>query len=196
MLRRVKLWLGISALWGGGALATWAAEVVVEDFKEGEVSLSWQIVNDSVMGGVSNSSLDRIDDTVVRFSGRLSLENNGGFASARASGRFPDLAGANAFVSRTKGDGRSYQLRLRMSDGWRVPDYSATFQTKLGQWQTHVLPIKDFVAGWRGRAVRDAPPLDPARVRSVGVLLGDNNPGGFSLDIDWIKASAAGKTDA
>lgn len=166
--------------------------VMIEDFARGAVNLRWQIVNDSVMGGISNSSLDRVDDETVRFSGKLSLENNGGFASVRASGGMPDIAKASAIVIRTKGDGRSYQLRLRMSNGWRAPDYSATFSTKLGQWQTHVIPLRDFVAGWRGRTLRDAPALDPAQVRSIGILLGDKTPGGFALDIDWIKAMESG----
>jgi hypothetical protein len=165
-----------------------AAETIIEDFARDGLNLRWEIVNDSVMGGISDSDLTRVDDGVVRFSGRLSLENNGGFASVRASGRFPDLSTKAAIVIRAKGDGRSYQLRLRTATGWRVPDYSMTFQTRLGEWQTHILPLDDFVAGWRGRTLRDAPPLDPARIRSVGILLGDSKPGGFSLEIDWIKA--------
>lgn len=191
----MKHWMRIAAmtLTLFGALTTRGK--MIEDFQRGAVDLSWQIVNDSVMGGISNSSLDRIDDETVRFSGKLSLENNGGFASVRASGRIPDISSANAIVIRTKGDGRAYQLRLRMSNGWRAPDYSATFTTKLGQWQTHVIPLSDFVAGWRGRTIRDAPALDTAQIRSIGILLGDKNPGGFSLDIDWIKAmeSSGGK---
>lgn len=172
------------------------AETVIETFDRGRVSLNWQIVNDSVMGGISNSGLDRVDDGVVRFSGRLSLENNGGFASVRAAGQFPDLSEARAIMIRVKGDGRVYQLRMRMSNGWRAPDYSAEFTTKLGQWQTFVLPLADFAAGWRGRTVRDAPPLDPGQIRSIGILLGDKTPGGFAIDIDWIKAISGGKVDA
>lgn len=181
-----RVQLGALIMLSMGALV--ARGVVLEDFARGAVKLNWQIVNDRVMGGISNSSLDRIDDETVRFSGRLSLANNGGFASVRASGRMPDLAGASAVVIRTKGDGRTYQLRLRMANGWRAPDYSATFTTKPGQWQTHVIPWRDFVAGWRGQTLRDAPALNPARIQSVGILLGDKQPGGFSLDIDWIKA--------
>ena len=184
---RIRAKLSALALALLGSLV--ARGMIIEDFERGNVDLSWQIVNDSVMGGISNSSLDRIDDQTVRFSGILSLENNGGFASVRASGRIPDMSGSRAIVIRTKGDGRADQLRLRMSNGWRAPDYSATFATKLGQWQTHVIPLRDFVAGWRGRTIRDAPPLDPAQIRSIGILLGDKNPGGFSLDIDWIKAT-------
>lgn len=46
----------------------------------------WQAINDGVMGGVSVSRL-RFDSTgYAVFEGVVSLENNGGFASVRASG--------------------------------------------------------------------------------------------------------------
>ena len=165
-----------------------AGEMMVESFDRGEVALEWQIVNDSVMGGISRSGLERVDDEVVRFRGQLRLVNNGGFASVRASGRFPDLTGVKAMMIRVKGDGRTYQLRLRTSEGWRTPDYSAEFATEVGKWQTHVLPLQDFVAGWRGRAIHNAPPIEPTEILSVGILLADKNPGAFSIEIDWIKA--------
>jgi hypothetical protein len=148
MINRVNVLLGIGACCSAFVGTARAAEIVIEDFAKAAVTLNWQIVNDSVMGGISVSRLDRVSDEIVRFSGRLSLENNGGFASVRSSGRMPGLAGARAVAIRTKGDGRTYQLRLRTSNGWRAPDYSAAFETKIGQWQIHVLPLADFVAGW------------------------------------------------
>jgi len=186
MLTRILRGSLVGAVCTGALLS---AETVIEDFQTGAVALRWQIVNDSVMGGVSNSNVDRVTDDTVRFSGTLSLENNGGFASMRSSGRMPNLNGADAVILRVKGDGRTYQLRLRTGNGWRVPDYSAEFETRLGQWQTHVLPLSDFKAGWRGMAVPDAPPITADRIRSIGILLGDKKPGGFMLEIDWIKAA-------
>ena len=46
---------------------------------------NWNIVNDDVMGGISRSSLSMNDENNLIFSGYLSLENNGGFASSRLS---------------------------------------------------------------------------------------------------------------
>ena len=40
----------------------------------------WSIVNDDVMGGVSQGSAQAVDD-VLLFKGDISLENNGGFSS-------------------------------------------------------------------------------------------------------------------
>ena len=58
------------------------------DFAEPE-SARWTIVNDGVMGGRSSSDVELTGDNTALFSGFLSLENNGGFASVR--GRFPML---------------------------------------------------------------------------------------------------------
>ena len=41
----------------------------------------WRIVNDGVMGGISRSSLTLTDIGNGKFSGHVSLANNGGFAS-------------------------------------------------------------------------------------------------------------------
>ena len=43
----------------------------------------WQIVNDGVMGGVSKSKLTVTNDGFGKFSGTVSIENNGGFASVQ-----------------------------------------------------------------------------------------------------------------
>lgn len=43
----------------------------------------WRIVNDGVMGGLSSSRVSVNDDKII-FSGNVSLENNGGFASLRS----------------------------------------------------------------------------------------------------------------
>ena len=50
----------------------------------------WVVVNDTVMGGVSSSSVEAHNEEGVVFKGFLSLENNGGFTSARLDLGRPD----------------------------------------------------------------------------------------------------------
>ena len=47
----------------------------------------WFVVNDNVMGGVSNSSMIFTENETLVFKGRVSLDNNGGFASVRLNTR-------------------------------------------------------------------------------------------------------------
>jgi monofunctional biosynthetic peptidoglycan transglycosylase len=149
---------------------------------------AWQIVNDEVMGGVSSSSFLLTNSTAV-FRGEVSLENNGGFASVRSSPSRQNLAGRDAFVLRARGDGRRYKFTVRTETGFDTPIYQLAFTTKRGEWEEHRLPFKDFVPTFRGRVLTGVPPLDPARVVSVGLLISDKQEGPFQLELAWIKAS-------
>ena len=44
---------------------------------------NWLVVNDNVMGGISESNIRFSENNTLVFQGRVSLENNGGFASFR-----------------------------------------------------------------------------------------------------------------
>jgi len=118
------------------------------------------------------------------------LENNGGFASVRSAPLRENLTGLTAFVLRVRGDGRSYKFSVRTGAGFDTPLYQLAFTTKRGEWEEHRLPFKDFVPTFRGRILTDVPPLNPAKVTSVGFLISDKQEGPFKLEVAWIKASA------
>ena len=46
-----------------------------------EEILRWRVINDDVMGGLSQSRIELSPASTALFSGQLALENNGGFAS-------------------------------------------------------------------------------------------------------------------
>jgi NADH dehydrogenase [ubiquinone] 1 alpha subcomplex assembly factor 1 len=151
---------------------------------------SWVAVNDDVMGGVSRGAA-RISDGQLHFSGTLSLENNGGFASLRTVAFRPDLTLASAIVLRVLGDGRDYQLRLASNARFRgsAVAYSASFSTQADQWIEVHIPLVALVPTFRG-FVLDGPSIDLARIEHIGLLIGDKRPGPFSLKVDWIKTAS------
>ena len=167
-----------------------ASENILFDFQAATNSPAWQIVNDDVMGGVSKSQFQILTNGGAVFSGVVSLENNGGFASVRSSPVRQNLNGTDAFVLRLRGDGRRYKFIVRADLGFNAPNYQAEFTTKRGEWEEHRLPLKDFVPTFRGRILTDVPPLNPAKVTSVGFLISDQQEGAFKLEVAWIKASA------
>ena len=62
---------------------------VLFDFGGPQSRGSWRNVNDGVMGGVSEGRHGITESGDLRFFGRLSLANNGGFASVRSrAGQF------------------------------------------------------------------------------------------------------------
>lgn len=148
----------------------------------------WRIVNDGVMGGLSSSDLELTDDATGLFSGFVSLDNNGGFASVRASFEAMDLSAFRGVLLRARGDGRTYQLRFRTDPGFDGVAYMAEFKTVPGEWSEIRLPFEGFRPTFRGYVPQGVGPLDPARIRQLGFLIGDKREGPFQLEIAWVKA--------
>ena len=152
------------------------------------MGLEWRIVNDTVMGGVSSSRFE-VKENVGVFSGSLSLENNGGFASMRTVPQDLNLSDqVKKFIVRVKGDGRTYKLTVRRHGSYDGVNYQLKFGTVAGEWVEVDLPLAKFKPSWRGRPVND-PELVAPDVRSIGVMLADKKPGTFRVEIDWIKVS-------
>jgi len=163
------------------------AEKFLFDLSSVTNATGWQVVNDNVMGGISTSRFELTNGVAV-FRGEVSLENNGGFASVRSLPAKHELTGCDTFVIRVRGDGQSYKFTARTDRSFDSAIYQATFPTTKGAWEEHRLPMRDFVATFRGRSLPDEPPLDPADVTSVGFLISEKQAGPFRLEIAWIKA--------
>ncbi|MBU6208999.1 MAG: fasciclin domain-containing protein [Planctomycetes bacterium] len=157
----------------------------------------WQTVLDGVMGGLSTGRIEAGDGGTLRFSGELSLENNGGFSQIRTSVPEGTFDGASGLVLRVKGDGRNYQCdirssRLRLMAG----GYQRVLATKAGEWTEIEIPFSECVANSFGQRVRNAPSLDPASIESVGITLADKKEGPFAIEVDWIRPAGKAATPA
>ena len=135
------------------------------------------IVNDGVMGGVSQSAL-RQDTQGMYFEGLVSLENNGGFASMRSSVQFPP--GTQVLELLAKGDGKQYKLVLRTAIAPRAT-YAADFIAE-PSWQTYQFNVNQFKPTFRGQAV-NAPALSFADVIEFGILISNNQAGRFTIQL-------------
>jgi monofunctional biosynthetic peptidoglycan transglycosylase len=154
------------------------------DFSSGSAASQWQIVNDGVMGGRSSSRVERTGEG-IRFSGNLSLANNGGFASMRSRPKELSLKSSDTIVLRVRGDGRTYTFNLYVPQRQMAFSYRMEFRTVAGQWAVVRLPLKNFVATSFGRVVQGMS-LSTSQINSVGILLGDKRPGSFAIEVDSI----------
>jgi len=164
------------------------SELIVHEFEKAAELSRWRVVNDGVMGGLSRGEMVFTDEQTAVFQGLLSLDNNGGFSSVRSKPTDYGLDGYDGFEIRIRGDGRTYQFRLRSDDRFDGIAYRRLFTTRTDEWMTIRLELRDFVPVFRGRKVMDAAPLSADRIRQVGFLIADRKPGAFKLEIDWIKA--------
>jgi len=162
--------------------------LTVFDFASPETSGRWMIVNDGVMGGISDSNFALSEEATAIFRGTLSLENNGGFASVRTYPGALQLDDYAAFRLRVRGDGRKYKLRVRTGGTFDGPAYEAEFETEAGKWTTADLPFSQMTPTFRGRRLRNVPDLDGSQIRQIGLMIADKKTGTFELEIDWIKA--------
>jgi monofunctional biosynthetic peptidoglycan transglycosylase len=161
-------------------------EILLEDFEPGD-HLSWRTINDGVMGGLSQSQMTITSEGFGQFTGQVSLENNGGFASTRALIGNIDLSGTEKIMLRVKGDGKRYSFRIRTDQYFDGLSYAADFDTVEDEWLTVEFDYADFVPTFRGRKMR-APQLTGSDIRQIGFLISDKQQGPFEIFIDWIKA--------
>ena len=150
------------------------------------IHAGWQVVNDTVMGGVSSSDWSVSNEGFGAFSGDVSLENYGGFASVRGGAPRGHFGTAESLKVRLKGDGKVYKFCLRTPQMGSSVSYQHNITTT-GEWQDVVLPLNAFVARWRGRMVSDAQALQAADISGVGFLIADKQAGPFSLVVAEIE---------
>jgi NADH dehydrogenase [ubiquinone] 1 alpha subcomplex assembly factor 1 len=163
------------------------------EFAGPEAAQKWQAVNDGVMGGVSDGRFRITPDKTMEFSGTLSLENNGGFASVRSKPAELGIKAGDAIVVRVKGDGREYVLNLYTKSRQMAFSYRAPLPTKQDEWVEVAVPLKDFIPTAFGRRVQGMGPAEPSQINGLGFMLSDKKPGTFKLEIEAIGVLRAGK---
>ena len=189
----LTLCLALLAVWWGGTVTPAGAspaDIVLVGLEDAAAVDGWTTVNDPVMGGRSTSAV-AFGDGGLAFSGNLSLENNGGFASARGPvdpGIGQRAAGATSLGVRARGDGKTYLLKLDTGQPW---SYIQRFSTVAGVLQTYPLPVGGFEAvGMRLDPAPWAPQvLDPSTISRVGIYILDQQEGPFQITVSAIVAS-------
>lgn len=162
---------------------------ILLDFEQSGDAANWSVINDVVMGGISNSNFAVEKPGTAVFSGVVSLENNGGFASANLKPAQFDVSDCDGIRFRVKGDGKSYKITLKNDGAFNGFSYRFEFSTKNGEWLTLDAPFSSFIPKFMGQTT-SAPPVDRAKIKSFGFLIADKQDGPFRLEIDWIGAYA------
>lgn len=163
-------------------------EIILFDFRQSDEVNNWLVVNDGVMGGLSQSEIVLTGSNTALFQGTVSLENNGGFASTRTIAQQYNLAGYDGIIVRLKGDGKKYQFRLRMDDHFDGISYRYHFKTDTNKWIIIRIPFNECVPVFRGRILDGVEHLSANRIQQIGFLISDKQSGLFKLEIDSIKA--------
>ena len=161
----------------------------IADFSDAAEHRRWQVVNDGVMGGLSQGELDRQDDALV-FAGTINT-NGGGFSSIRRRVGDGMLEGARHIRVTMRGDARPDQLSWR-SDArirGRSIAYRGTLrpQEQADGWSVATVSLRRLQPSIFGQRVR-APAFDAGRATSIGLILADGQDGPFDMAIRKIEA--------
>jgi len=165
------------------------SEKMILDFTETPAVSTWEAIDDRIMGGSSLSRPEYIDKVGLRFSGAVSLENNGGFASIRSNSAIYNLGKYSGIKLRLRGDGKTYKLSLRTDLFFDGVSYQADFTTRQDTWQEISLPFEDFTATHHGVKLTTIAPMDTTKVESFGLFIADQQEGPFQLEIAWAKGA-------
>jgi hypothetical protein len=114
-----------------------------------------------------------------------------------------DLGAYDGLVLRVLGNGLRFKFVIKTDDGWDNTGYTASFDTKAGEWQSIPVPFASLVPVFRARTQPDAAPFNPRSVTSLQLMLskfeydGALNPafkeGAFELPVASIQAYSQGE---
>lgn len=144
----------------------------------------WEIENDTVMGGISKSKLSRSEAGHAVFTGAISLENDGGFASMQYHFSPKDISGYEKAVVRVKGDGKEYQFRIKADLNQRA-SFIYTFKTS-GEWQTIEIKLNQMEPEYRGNKL-NLPNFNADQIQEVRFMIANGKSESFRLEIDKIE---------
>lgn len=159
-------------------------KLLLFDFSAAEEWTGWEIENDVVMGGNSTSNLESSTGGNAIFKGTVSLENGGGFASLQYHFDPTDIEGYRKAFILLKGDGKTYQFRIKANLDDKA-SYIYTFETT-GKWQTVEVPLKEMEPMFRGEKL-ELPNFDAETIQEIRFLIGNKKEEDFRLEINKIE---------
>lgn len=147
---------------------------------------NWLVVNDGVMGGLSQGDAQLTENSIL-FKGTVSLDNNGGFSSLRSTYSDKNLSNFKQVEIRYRSVGISLAMTLSVSRRWYVPNYKTSLSGTNGKWKTVTLPLKDFRKHYIGRPMQETLSKEAQEnVMRLGFITDEKKYGDFEFEIDYI----------
>ncbi|MFD2909096.1 CIA30 family protein [Flavobacterium ardleyense] len=157
---------------------------IIYDFNKKSSKRDWRIIDDGVMGGISQGEFLIDSDGNGVFYGTISLENNGGFSSVRYQFDKILTNKDSKIIIRLKGDGKQYQFRIKDKfDSYY--SYITTFETS-GEWETIEIKLTDLYPSFRGQKL-NLPNFNSNSFEEIVFLLGNKKKESFKLVLDKIE---------
>jgi hypothetical protein len=167
-------------------MALTSASNLVDFGKKGNVK-NWNIVNDGVMGGLSQSKT-KIYKDYVEFGGEVSLENNGGFASFCSPYGDYDLSEFTQVEIRYALEGQSCAFTFENDYRYYFPNHKTFLPVTNGEWKTETVDFVDFEKYRLG--VKQGAKMtndELKRITRMRFIVANKKAGNFVMKIDYLR---------
>ena len=144
-------------------------EMIFEDFSKNSEENNWEFISDQVMGGISSGSFNILKETDIRFlrmTGKVSLENNGGFIQVRKLVDVPIKKNITGIRLKAKGNKEDYFIHLRTKFTMLPWQYYQLKFTVDENWKSYNLNFDEFTRS--GALLPKA--INPKHIKSVAVV--------------------------
>ncbi|MFK7799947.1 MAG: CIA30 family protein [Aureispira sp.] len=152
----------------------------------GQTTNNWQIVNDTVMGGRSQSQVQYTNNSVI-FTGTVSLENNGGFASFRSPYGQWDLTTYKTLTIRYRSTGFDMAWTMKDQPPYYMPSFKGKLPNSKGKWSTVSFDLRALDAYRLGKPLGyQLSNKELKNIIRMGFISDEKRAGDFELEIDNI----------
>lgn len=153
----------------------------------GGKQIDWVVVNDGVMGGLSQGEASNTADGLL-FKGAVSLENNGGFASLRSPYGTYDLSSYTTITLRYRSATHAFAITLNKHRRFWMPVFKKALPLTDGEWKTISFVLDDFESYRLGKFVGNNPTVeDLKKTIRLGFISNEKRASPFEFEIDYIQ---------
>ena len=157
------------------------------DFGESKSGADWRIMNDGVMGGLSEGDATLTEQSLI-LKGQISLANNGGFSSVRSPWNKTDISEAKNATLRYRSTGQLVSLCLEPNRRWWLPYYLIDLKPTQGEWQTVSIPIlnaKEYA--WARPTGNNIETEQLGKILRIGFMTNDKKESSFEFEVDYLR---------
>lgn len=156
------------------------------DFGTKGNSSDWYVLNDAVMGGLSEGNLTKKANSII-FEGSVSLENNGGFASIRSAYDRYKMASFNQIEIRYRSNAYDFAMTLELFQQFYRPYFKYNLPDTKNEWVIRTIDLKDFKAYSLGKYLGyKLDNKDKNNIIRMGFISDEKRAGAYMIEIDYI----------
>ncbi len=159
------------------------------DFTGENPAPAWQPIDGTELNDLSNSRCQLLPEGGMHFSGIVLPETINSRVSARSPLGQYNVSDCSQLWLRLRGDGKSYKLNLRTNSAQNDISYQLAFTTAKGRLIDLQLPLSEFRPVKHGRPCPGNASLDPADIKSIGLLISERQTGSFEMALFRISAA-------